>query len=137
LSIVAVHGLKGKAFKTWTEGDKLWLADFLPLEIPQARILSYGYNAGIAFTGSASGIDDYARQLLERLLAKRRHVTDPENDGTTKRPLLFICHSLGGVVVKRALVLAHERSRRYGSISQDTTGIMFLGTPHRGSDVAF
>jgi hypothetical protein len=65
-------------------------------------------------------------------MAKRRQFSHAE-----RRPLLFICHSLGGVVVKRALVIAHERSRRYNSIIRDTFGIMFLGTPHRGSNAAF
>ncbi|KAI0543731.1 hypothetical protein F4679DRAFT_577412 [Xylaria curta] len=122
VDIVAVHGLNGKAYKTWTDSGKLWLADFLPLDIPRARIFTYGYNSAVAFSSSAS----------RRLMAKRRLFLHAD-----KRPLLFICHSLGGVVVKRALVIAHERSRRYGSITQDTFGIMFLGTPHRGSDVAF
>ncbi|KAH7304874.1 hypothetical protein BKA65DRAFT_544110 [Rhexocercosporidium sp. MPI-PUGE-AT-0058] len=44
---------------------------------------------------------------------------------------------LGGIVLKKALVIAHERSDRYGSISKDTFGVMFMGTPHRGSDLAF
>ncbi|RYP13739.1 hypothetical protein DL765_006755 [Monosporascus sp. GIB2] len=97
-----------------------------------ARIFTYGYNSGIAFTGSASRVEGHARTLLERLMAKRRQFSHVEN-----RPLLFICHRLGGVVVKRALVMAHERSTRYSSITKDTFGIMFLGTPHRGSDAAF
>ncbi|PNP78957.1 hypothetical protein FNYG_07822 [Fusarium nygamai] len=130
VDIIAVHGLNGKAFKTWTQDGKLWLADFLPLEIPYARIFTFGYDSRIAFTGSASRVDDHARNLLERLMAKRRQFSE-------KRPLLFICHSLGGIVVKRALAIAHERSRRYNLITRDTFGIMFLGTPHRGSDVAF
>ncbi|KAF5548860.1 ankyrin repeat [Fusarium mexicanum] len=130
IDIIAVHGLNGKAFKTWTQDGKLWLADFLPLEIPYARIFTFGYDSRIAFTGSASRVDDHARNLLERLMAKRRQFSE-------KGPLLFICHSLGGIVVKRALAIAHERSRRYNSITRDTFGIMFLGTPHRGSDVAF
>ncbi|KAF5566225.1 ankyrin repeat [Fusarium phyllophilum] len=130
VDIIAVHGLNGKAFKTWTQDGKLWLADFLPLEIPYARIFTFGYDSRIAFTGSASRVDDHGRNLLERLMAKRRQFSE-------KRPLLFICHSLGGIVVKRALAIAHERSRRYNPITRDTFGIMFLGTPHRGSDVAF
>ncbi|KAH7161817.1 hypothetical protein EDB81DRAFT_610202, partial [Dactylonectria macrodidyma] len=132
LSIVAVHGLNGKAYKTWAQDGKLWLADFLPLDIPYARIFTYGYNSRVAFAGSASGVDDHSRTLLERLMAKRRQFGHTE-----KRPLLFICHSLGGVIVKRALAIAHERSRRYSSITRDTFGIMFLGTPHRGSDTAY
>jgi hypothetical protein len=77
-------------------------------------------------------VDDYARYLLERLIAKRRSFSTDE-----KRPIIFICHSLGGIVLKKALILAHERSERYSSISKDTFGVIFMGTPHRGSDAAF
>ena len=100
--------------------------------LPKARIFTYGYNSGIAFTGSASKIDDYARTLLERLRAKRR-----EFDPDVTRPILFICHSLGGIVFKKAMIIAHERSERYWAISRDTYGVLFMGTPHRGSDMAF
>jgi hypothetical protein len=85
----------------------------------------------VAFSGTASRIDDYARSLLERIRAKRRAFHDAE------RPIIFICHSLGGIVLKKALIIAHERADRYSSISRDTFGVMFMGTPHRGSDVAF
>lgn len=85
----------------------------------------------MAFSGTASRIDDYARSLLERIRAKRRAFNDRE------RPIIFICHSLGGIVLKKALIIAHEKAERYSSISRDTFGVMFMGTPHRGSDAAF
>lgn len=131
-SIVAIHGLNGHPTRTWSENGRLWLTDLLPSDLPNARIFTYDYNSKAAFTGSVSRIDDFARTLLERLIAKRRQLSGPE-----KRPLLFICHSLGGIVLKKALIIAHERSDRYSSISRDTFGVMFLGTPHRGSDNAF
>ncbi|OCL11199.1 hypothetical protein AOQ84DRAFT_437835 [Glonium stellatum] len=132
LDIIAIHGLNGDPYRTWTDGGHFWLQDFLPSAFPEARIFTYGYNSGVAFTGSASKVDDYARTLLERLRAKRR-----EFDPNVKRPILFICHSLGGIVFKKAMVIAHERSERYSAISKDTYGVMFMGTPHRGSDMAF
>ena len=132
LSIIAIHGLNGDPYRTWTDGERFWLQDFLPSAFPKARIFTYGYNSGVAFTGSASKVDDYARTLLERLKAKRR-----EFDSDVKRPILFICHSLGGIVFKKAMVIAHERSERYRAISRDTYGVLFMGTPHRGSDMAF
>lgn len=53
----------------------------------------------------------------------------------SKRPLIFIAHSLGGIIVKQALVWAH-REPRYQSIKDHTLGIVFFGTPHRGSGKA-
>ena len=53
----------------------------------------------------------------------------------SKRPLIFIAHSLGGIIVKQALVWAH-REPRYKPIKDHTLGIVFFGTPHQGSGKA-
>ena len=53
----------------------------------------------------------------------------------SKRPLIFIAHSLGGIIVKQALVWAH-RDPRYKLIKDHTLGIVFFGTPHQGSGKA-
>ncbi|KAF4628203.1 hypothetical protein G7Y89_g9950 [Cudoniella acicularis] len=44
-------------------------------------------------------------------------------------------HSLGGIVLKQALILASQQDR-YANIFNATIGIIFFGTPHRGSKVA-
>lgn len=45
-SIVAVHGLNGNSEKTWTASNKVnWLRDLLPVDIPNARIFTWGYDA--------------------------------------------------------------------------------------------
>ena len=75
-SIVAVHGLGGHPYKTWTEGRRLWLRDFLPKAVPEARVFTFGYDSRIAFGGTASRIDEFASTLLERLLQKRRPYRD-------------------------------------------------------------
>lgn len=54
------------------------------------------------------------------------------------RPIIFICHSLGGLVVKEALITsdhyrAHGRHAALGGIYSNTIGVIFMGTPHRGS----
>lgn len=51
------------------------------------------------------------------------------------RPILFIAHSLGGIIVKEALATAHENNI-FSSIRLFTYGIMFLGVPHRGTKLA-
>jgi hypothetical protein len=68
-SIVAVHGLNGTVRKTWTDADsgKFWLEDFLPKALPKARIMTFGYDSGLAFSRSKAGIENFARDLLNRL----------------------------------------------------------------------
>ena len=131
VDVVAVHGLQGDAYKTWThENHTLWLRDMLPAEVPSARIMTFGYESAVAFSNSVSGIRDKALDLLNRLSAKR-------NDDTHRRPIVFICHSLGGIIVKRALILAHERSSEFHDILTHTKAIAFLAVPHKGSGTAW
>ena len=129
--IVAVHGLRGDALRTWTEpkSKKLWLQDFLPATIEGTRVMSFNYNADTVFGNTTATISDCAGALLGSLAARR------ENEDEMARPIVFVAHSLGGIVVKQALVLAKNETK-YGSISNHTKGIFFFATPHKGSDFA-
>ncbi|PWW73473.1 hypothetical protein C7212DRAFT_220039, partial [Tuber magnatum] len=128
--IVALHGLGGDRLRTWThESGACWIRDFLPDQIPGARIMTFGYNSGVAFSQSVAGISGFAEDLLDRLKGLRRHVNE------SIRPIIFICHSLGGIVCKKSLVLSHEQPM-YQEILKSTLGIVFMGTPHRGSTIA-
>ena len=45
-SIIAIHGLDGHREETWTTDEEvLWLRDLLPSDLPNARVLTYGYDA--------------------------------------------------------------------------------------------
>lgn len=67
-------------------------------------------------------------------------LTSPQLKKATERPIIWVCHSLGGLVVKRCLIYAksvrHAHTERLRSIYVSTYGILFLGTPHNGSDLA-
>jgi len=135
IDVVAVHGLQGDAYQTWThENGTMWLESILPDKVPYARIMTFGYNSTIAFSSSDAKLEDKSIELINRLTMKRSSV---ENGST--RPIVFVCHSLGGVLVKKALILAHERSldTHYKDILDNTKAIAFLGVPHRGSDAAW
>ncbi|OTB13627.1 hypothetical protein K445DRAFT_24472 [Daldinia sp. EC12] len=129
VDIVAVHGLNGKARETWRDeqSNALWLEDFLPDAIPNAQIMTFGYDSSLLFSNSKGRIEDFARDLLNRLWVMR------QGQRTANRPIVFIAHSLGGIVVKKALILAHENEHHFGDILSSTTGIVFMGTPHQGS----
>ncbi|KAL4921119.1 hypothetical protein BDW62DRAFT_198138 [Aspergillus aurantiobrunneus] len=131
--IVAIHGLNPKnkerhAERTWESSNgKIWLRDFLPNQIPQARIFLFGYNSSVSIRSSSAGVREQAQNLLSRLWLERK--------GCEFRPIIFIAHSLGGIVVKEALVQA-KLGHTYQSIRAATYGIAFFGTPHRGSHLA-
>ncbi|KAI9790079.1 MAG: hypothetical protein M1816_005549 [Peltula sp. TS41687] len=131
IDIVAVHGLGGDAIHTWThpKSKAFWLKEFLPQQIPDARIMTFGYNAAAAFGQSTAGVIDHAKSLLNSLVDKR------EESEEIQRPLIFIAHSLGGIIVKQALFQA-RLDPAYQLIKDATLSLFFLGTPHRGSDKA-
>ncbi|KAJ4300830.1 hypothetical protein N0V90_002918 [Kalmusia sp. IMI 367209] len=131
-SIVAVHGLNPKkkenhAEKTWMANYKLWLRDFLAPKLPYARVLLFGYNSNVTNDNNAMNTWDHAVNLLNRLDTKRTQ--------DLHRPIVFIAHSLGGLVVKKALVEA-RLNQPYDAIREATYGIAFFATPHLGGNYA-
>ena len=138
VDVVAIHGLQGDAYQTWTYDDNgaLWLRDFLPANLPFARITTFGYDSTIAFSNSVAKIDDIALYLLNRLSGMRKRSA---TDDCTPKPIVFICHSLGGIVLKKALILANDRSsdKRYRDVLDNTKAVAFLGLPHKGSKSAW
>lgn len=71
---MAVHGLGGHREKTWTVDSINWLRDLLPSDIPNARILSWGYDANTHSTSpiSAQYLYDHATTLVSDLCLERR-----------------------------------------------------------------
>ncbi|KAE8446972.1 hypothetical protein EG329_011454 [Mollisiaceae sp. DMI_Dod_QoI] len=135
VDIIAIHGLNGHYQGTWadrTTGAN-WLIDreFLANDIPNARIQSFGYNSISYFSKSNANVQDFASELLAAIKSSRRTALEK------KRPIVFICHSLGGIVFKQAVVRAHEQNEYYADILDNIQGVAFFGTPHRGSDLAF
>ncbi|ORX91831.1 hypothetical protein BCR34DRAFT_501194, partial [Clohesyomyces aquaticus] len=116
ISIITIHGLSGDSFSTWTKGSAwtscLWLKDLLPKSLEelkaQARIFTFGYNADLFANLRAGRSNAFARDLLVALTTKR------ELTNTTRRPLIMIAHSLGGIVLK-AVRLAPFVSRSVAS----------------------
>lgn len=101
----------------------MWLRDRIPHAQPNARIFLYEYNSSPVFGSSQRRFSDEANQFLEYLRLKRRK--------DTKRPLLLLGHSLGGILIKQALVNAINNPR-FHDIQVATYGLIFFGTPHGG-----
>ncbi|TLS27986.1 hypothetical protein PpBr36_00090 [Pyricularia pennisetigena] len=132
--IVFVHGLGGTAWRTWSwnRDTALFWPDWLPEGEPamaRFRISTFGYNA--SFRGAATNLTilDFAKDLLMQLLA----ATDDDKD--SQKPIIFVVHSMGGLVVKKAYSLGRHDDR-YADLVARVRGILFLATPHRGSQYA-
>jgi protein SERAC1 len=75
---VAVHGLNGDSFNTFTtkKSETFWLGDpgLLPRDLNRARILTFNYNASVhALFGRTSSdrILQHAHTLIAELVADR------------------------------------------------------------------
>lgn len=131
VDIVAIHGLQGHREKTWTtDNGILWLQHLLPSDLPNARILSYGYDADTHSPECVSThtMRRHADQLAKALSMSRKDVP--------RRPIIFITHDLGGIILKWALVICHNQRLDSKADLRDvlvsTHAIFFFGTPHSG-----
>ena len=161
--VVFVHGLQGhprgtwqskanaessrrpaKRLKllSWIETDEMahedlqpfWPADILAHDFEDVRILTFGYDSkvtkGFTAPSSKNSIFQHGNSFL-RAVGRAR-------TGCRKRPIVFVAHSLGGLVVKQALIEARKQTHDLDllDIYNSTHAVIFFGTPHRGSDLA-
>ncbi|TVY35936.1 Vegetative incompatibility protein HET-E-1, partial [Lachnellula subtilissima] len=163
VDLIFVHGLGGGSRKTWTKsGDPslYWPQEWLPNDeaLADVRIHSFGYDSNWG-KKSILGIHDFANALLNAILdcpsiprdtkarpfllvaASDVYTTMSVSNCSTshtiiaKVPIVLVGHSMGGLVIKRAYLSAKAR-QEYASLAARIQGVIFLATPHRGSDVA-
>lgn len=161
--VVFVHGLQGHPQRTWQSNSNIeasarprkclsisswkntevvthndsksfWPAEILPQDHNDVRILTFGYDSKVTkgFMGptSKNGIFQHGNSFLRAM--------DRARISCRQRPIIFVAHSLGGLVVKQALIEARKQSYEPDllNIYDSTHAIIFFGTPHRGSDLA-
>lgn len=130
LDIVFVHGLGGDQVETWQTDPKSFWPRWLAEKFANCRVSSFGYDsqklAGFLKGGGAS-LHDIALALADAL-------TNRENQSSRT---LFICHSLGGLIVKQMLRRCSDSMNpEYRELGRSIVGIAFLGTPHAGASLA-
>lgn len=132
--VIFVHGLDGDPRKTWTSPpppeNRLW-PTWLAADIDGLGVWSLGYEApALEWRGSAMALADRAGNVLSLLEAENRLASGE---------LIFVGHSLGGLVIKQLLRKASDAaSRRTEALSliERTRKVAFLATPHLGADLA-
>jgi len=97
------------------KASHIWIRQGIRREVSNARVMLYRHRE----LHEGMTIEQAADDLIEQLTKMR--------EGLTKaRPLFFICHSIGGLVVKSALVKARKRED-LKSLVFDCHGIAFFG----------
>ncbi|KAK4235092.1 hypothetical protein C8A03DRAFT_37077 [Achaetomium macrosporum] len=112
--------------------EAYWPLDFLPASCPNVRIFTWGYQTLVVDKkplGQQGDVFAHAAELLVELAGTRAGL------GTGARPIIFIAHSTGGVLVKEVLRLSEaERDGPLKEILLSTSAVVFLGSPHRGTE---
>ncbi|KAL2126833.1 hypothetical protein VTI74DRAFT_151 [Chaetomium olivicolor] len=135
VDICFIHGLTGDRDSTWIPNGQStpWPKTLLPSRLAKSRIITYGYDAYVVRKSVASSnrlIDD-ATDLLADLTSNRAECN------ASSRPIIFVAHSLGGLVCKNAILISRNHPEAHlRRIFDCTKGIIFMGTPHRGSWMA-
>ncbi|WP_293135492.1 triacylglycerol lipase [Okeania sp. SIO3I5] len=130
--VIFVHGLNGHPRKTWhpqekSDDDNFWPA-WLGEDLPNMGIWSLGYEVNSShWKGTSMPLVHRATNILK--------VLDTYKIGS--RPLFFITHSMGGLLVKQMLRNALDSGTpQWKAIVNQTKGIVFFSTPHDGSYMA-
>jgi predicted alpha/beta hydrolase family esterase len=133
--VIFVHGLGGDAIETWHHNSSLKTTDnkpddnfwftWLSQEPWKIGIWTFGYEAEPSkWKGQTMPLFDQASNLLEWI----------ESRELGNNQLMFITHSMGGLLVKEMLRTAKDNNKQ--KIIEQVKGIVFLATPHKGADLA-
>ncbi|KAF8377521.1 hypothetical protein HHK36_030903 [Tetracentron sinense] len=146
LDIVFIHGMRGGPFKTWRiADDKFSTTTFLFSSKAQivgalggfvrrggwkSRIFCFSIINFIEFlwrlllVTCTGNVQEVSSMLLEKLVAA----------GIGNRPVVFVTHSMGGLVVKQMLYQA--KADNFDNLVSNTIGVVFYSCPHFGSKLA-
>ncbi|KAN0072735.1 hypothetical protein V8E54_008849 [Elaphomyces granulatus] len=110
-----------------------WPRDLLPWTVPNARVLTYGYDTKVKHFAvgpvSCNTVHDHGWNFLCAVEELRRE--------QPLRPLLLVAHSLGGLVVKEALRKSRDCELvkpHLHNVMRSIVGVLFFGTPHHGAN---
>ena len=132
--VIFVHGLTGDPVETWSsegtlEAEGPYWPKWLVTDLPHLNFYTLGYPAGLFAQWAKKEMNLYqrAKNVLETLAGYE----------FGNRPLVFICHSLGGLLVKQILRTAKESTDEdWHKVADNCCGVLFLATPHSGSSLA-
>ena len=127
--VVFVHGLGGDPRQTWTFDDS---TTFWPAWIgadAHCTVWTLRYDAKLTgWVDGAMPLPDQGSTILDLLESEPR---------LKDIPLVLVGHSMGGLVIKTAVVHAMTMGvERYEKLLKQVRAVVFIATPHFGSDLA-
>ncbi|KAJ6171792.1 hypothetical protein N7470_000859 [Penicillium chermesinum] len=131
LDVVLVPGLKIADKPEWTSAKSalFWPERLLPQKAPKARILAFEYDDDLtvdAFWNERNGFHSTSDELVDDL-------TEARSGDKAKRPIVFVAHCLGGVVLQSALLRANKNESNK-KLVEKVASILLLGTPQYTPD---
>ncbi|KAM9840051.1 protein SERAC1 isoform 1-T1 [Aulostomus maculatus] len=144
--VLFIHGILGAAFKTWRQKDRntgeeekdeddyteCWPKSWLAADCPNLRVLSVEYDSHLSDWMAKCPVENQRKSLAYRsqeLLKKLKMA------GVGERPVVWVAHSMGGLLVKKMLLDASEDPDMSGLL-KNTKGILFYSVPHHGTFMA-
>lgn len=124
--VVAVTGLAGHAFGSWAhDHHHQWLRDYLPMDLPNLRVMTYGYDSELAAELSRQDLELHAEDFATKLRGLWQSTG-------YRRPTILIGHSLGCLLIKQALIMSRAFSERPEELEKIVPLVIFFGAPHGG-----
>ena len=137
LIVIFIHGLGGDPVSTWChtggEADGYFWPRGIAEKIEGCAVFTLGYPADKAVWNTGWPIATAAVSVLDKLMSSQRL----RECGDV--PIAFVCHSLGGLIIKKLVVTAHldrQQQPAKGEFLDRIAGVVFLATPHSGSIIA-
>uniref|UniRef100_A0A6Q2Z6V1 Protein SERAC1 n=1 Tax=Esox lucius TaxID=8010 RepID=A0A6Q2Z6V1_ESOLU len=147
--VLFIHGLLGAAFKTWRQKDcdlaenemaagasedytQCWPKSWLASDCPNLRILSVEYDTHLSDWRARCPAENQRMSLAHR---SRELLQKLKSAGVGDRPVVWVAHSMGGLLVKKMLLDA-LKDPEMKELTRNTKGVMFYSVPHRGTFMA-
>lgn len=113
-----------------------WPIDWLPQQFPKIRILGLQFESALSYwVKKVCPCEQNKMKLKFRSMDYLQRLADAGiGEG---RPVVWVCHSMGGLIVKGIINQAMtSQDPKIRNIAENSRGIIFLGTPHKGSAIA-
>nr|XP_023020637.1 protein SERAC1 isoform X1 [Leptinotarsa decemlineata] len=111
-----------------------WPKDWLPEDCRNIRVIGINYETSLSMWASICPTEKVKFTLEERSDDLLKKLLDA---GLGQRPIVWVTHSMGGLIVKNILSKAFDCDNlAVKNVCLNTRGIVFYSTPHNGSRLA-